>query len=67
MEAPETVPPITSSLLPPLSEAVCREIEALRAMLGLPPEESEADESAPPEPMQPGTLIPSITDTSIQP
>ncbi len=63
MEAPETVP-LTSSLLPPLSEAVCREIEALRAMLGLPPEECEPDERAPPEPMQPDKPIPPDHDTS---
>lgn len=30
-------------------------------MLGLPPEESEADERAPPEPMQPDTQIPPFT------
>lgn len=58
METPEAVPP--STRLPPLSEAVCREIEALRAMLGLPPEEREPDERAPPEPMQPDKPIPPI-------
>ncbi len=53
--------------VPPPSEAVHREVEALRAILGLPPEESEPDERAPPEPMQPDKPIPPDHDTPNQP
>ena len=52
---------------PPPSEAARLEVAMLRAMLGLPPEESEADESAPPEPMQPDTLIPPFTTPRTNP
>ena len=65
METPEAVPP--STRLPPLSEAVRREIEALRAMLGLPPEEREPDERAPPEATQPDKKITPITTPRTDP
>ncbi len=43
---------------PPPSDAVCLEVAALRAMLGLPPEEPEPNERAPPEPALPSTDAP---------
>jgi len=47
---------------PPPSDAVCLEVAALRAMLGLPPE--EPDERAPPEPAQTDKSIPPNQDTT---
>ena len=43
------------------SEAAQREVAALRAMLGLPLDEPESDERAPPETTQPDEQIPPIT------
>lgn len=58
------IPPKPS---PQPSAAVLREVEALRAMLGLPLEEPEPDGRAPLEPPQPDTQIPPFTTPRTNP
>ena len=57
-------PPPPKRPTPLHSEAVCLEVAALRAMLGLPPKERGPDERTAPEPMQPDKPIPPDHDTS---
>ncbi len=52
---------------PAPSKATQLEVAALLAMLGLPPEEPEADERAPPEPKQADEPIPPIPSPRTNP